>query len=138
MSRSVIVILHTVAALAVAGVVAHAQTQAVASSPAVAPTAVVVASHPSWVDDTLEPDGRASIASVVSGSPDIVVLDHGLYVGFRVGTPCLVERNGTTVGELVVVASQPSRAAALITSQSASTALQAGDQVRLKTLSHVL
>ena len=59
MSRSAIVVLYTAAALAAAGVVAHAQTQA-ASSPAVAPAAVVVAaSHPSWVDDTLEPDGRA-------------------------------------------------------------------------------
>jgi hypothetical protein len=132
MSRSVIVVLHTAAALAAAGLVAHAQTQSVVSRPA-------VASHPSWVDDTLEPDGRARIASVASGSPDVVVLDHGLYVGFRIGTPCLVERNGATVGELVVVASQPSRGAALITSQSVSSGpLQAGDQVRLKTLSHVL
>ena len=134
MSRLAIVALCTAAALA-AGVGARAQngTVATATAPAVAP-----ASHPSWVDDTLEPDGHARIARVVPGSPDVVVLDHGLYAGLRVGAPCIIERNGNTVAAIVVVASQTGQAAALITDEAKDVVLQAGDSVRLKTVSSVL
>ena len=134
MSRTAIVALCTVAALA-AGVGARAQkaTVATASAPAVTP-----ASHPSWVDDTLEPDGHARIARVAPGSPDVVVLDNGLYAGLRVGAPCIIERNGNTVAEIIVVASQTGQAAALITDEAKDVVLQAGDSVRLKTVSSVL
>jgi hypothetical protein len=129
MSRIVIVALCTAAALA-AGAGARAQNGTVA--------AVAPASHPSWVDDTLEPDGHARIARVVPGSPDVVVLDHGLYAGLRVGAPCIIERNGNTVATIVVVASQTGQAAALITDEAKDVVLQAGDSVRLKTVSSVL
>jgi hypothetical protein len=129
MSRIVIVALCTAAALA-AGAGARAQNGTIA--------AVAPASHPSWVDDTLEPDGHARIARVVPGSPDVVVLDHGLYAGLRVGAPCIIERNGNTVATIVVVASQTGQAAALITDEAKDVVLQAGDSVRLKTVSSVL
>jgi hypothetical protein len=132
MFRTAIVALCTAAALA-AGVGARAQNATVATAAAVAP-----ASHPSWVDDTLEPDGHARIARVVPGSPDVVVLDHGLYAGLRVGAPCLIERNGNTVAEIVVVASQTGQAAALITDEAKDVSLQPGDTVRLKTVTNVL
>jgi hypothetical protein len=129
MSRIVIVALCTAAALA-AGAGGRAQNGTIA--------AVAPASHPSWVDDTLEPDGHARIARVVPGSPDVVVLDHGLYAGLRVGAPCIIERNGNTVATIVVVASQTGQAAALITDEAKDVVLQAGDSVRLKTVSSVL
>jgi hypothetical protein len=129
MSRIVIVALCTAAALA-AGAGARAQNGTIA--------AVAPASHPSWVDDTLEPDGHARISRVVPGSPDVVVLDHGLYAGLRVGAPCIIERNGNTVATIVVVASQTGQAAALITDEAKDVVLQAGDSVRLKTVSSVL
>ena len=130
MFRSAIVTLCTAAALA-AG--AGLRAQSGTASPAVAP-----ASHPSWVDDTLEPDGHARIARVVTGAPDVVVLDHGLYAGLRVGAPCVVERSGNTVAEIVVVTSQSGQAAALITDQAKDVVLQTGDTVRLKTVTRVL
>ncbi|MGA2051851.1 MAG: hypothetical protein ABSH19_00930 [Opitutales bacterium] len=135
MFRPASIALCTAAALA-AGAVVRAQSGA-APIPAGVP-AVVATSHPAWVDDTLEPDGRARISRVVAGSPDIVVLDRGLYAGLRVGSPCLVDRNGTSVAELIVVATQPDCAVALITDQTKGITLQSGDQVRLKTITHVI
>ncbi len=132
MSRIVLATLCAAAALA-AGTGLRAQNGTASPAPAVAP-----ASHPTWADDTLEPDGHARIARVVPGSPDVVVLDHGLYAGLRIGAPCLVERNGNTVAAIVVVASQSGHAAALITDEVKDVVLQPGDTVRLKTLTRVL
>jgi len=134
MSRLAIVALYTAAAFT-AGAVVRAQNGTASPAPA---AAVAPASHPAWVDDTLEPDGHARVARVVTGSPDVVVLDHGLYAGLRVGAPCLIERNGSTVAEIVVVASQSGHAAALITDEAKDVTLQAGDTVRLKTITNVL
>jgi hypothetical protein len=116
------------AALAVAGGWAFAQTPA---APA----------RPSWADEPLEASNRATVARVVPGSADIVVLDGGLYQGIRTGVLCVVERADATdappaiVARLVVVASQPEHSAALITALGANVTLRPGDQVRLETSS---
>jgi hypothetical protein len=123
MSRLSIAALWSSALFAAGGALAHG--------------AAATPQHPAWVDDTLEPDGRAAIAQVTPGSPDVIVLDRGLYTGLRVGTPCLVERNGVAIADLVVVASEPGRAAALITGLAKDTTLQAGDKVRLKVIARV-
>jgi hypothetical protein len=124
MYRPAILALLASAAFAAAGL-AHAQAPAAAS-------------HPAWVDSPVESDGRASITRIIAGAPDVVVLDRGLSAGLRMGAPCLVERNGAPVAEIIIVASQSGRAAALITGQAAGVTLQGGDQVRLKTISRII
>jgi hypothetical protein len=102
------------------------------SSAAAAP--VASADHPAWVDESPGLT-RAHVARVVPGVADVVVLDHGLAQGLRVGTPCLIVRGDQLVGEMMIVASEDQQSAALITTQAKGIAIQPGDDVRLKTFS---
>jgi hypothetical protein len=134
MFRTASIVLCSAAALA-AGAVVRAQS---GTAPLTAPAMAPAATHPAWVDDTLEPDGRARISRIEAGTPDLVVLDRGLYSGMRVGASCLVERNSAPVAELIIVATQPNCAVALITDQAKGVTLQSGDAVRLKTITRVI
>lgn len=91
--------------------------------------------HPDWVDDTLEPSNLAHISRIVEGKADVVLLDGGLYQGFRNGVACVIQRKGETVASLVVVATQETRSAALITNQLASIIPLPGDEVRVSSMS---
>jgi hypothetical protein len=90
--------------------------------------------RPYWVDESLEPSGRASITRIVEGKADVVLLDGGLYQGFRNGVVCNVQRKGLPVAQMIVVASEEHRAAALITAQPNTVIITPGDEVRISTL----
>jgi len=130
------------AAFAAAAPVAHAQNAAMPgweqlivpqqpSAPMMirpaAPT-VTVSNHPAWAEETLEPTNHANVLRVEPGPADVVVLDSGLYHGIRTGMKCIVEHNGESVAEIVIVASEPQKAAGLIT---AGTEVRSGDSVRM-------
>ncbi len=87
--------------------------------------------RPYWVDESIEPSGRAHIARMVFG---VVLLDGGLYQGFRTGVVCTVQREGAPVAQLIIVASEEHRAAALITAQPNTVIITPGDEVRVSTL----
>jgi hypothetical protein len=93
------------------------------------------ATHPDWVDGSLEPSNIAHISRIIEGKADVVLLDGGLYQGFRNGVNCVIQRKGATVASLVVVATQETRAAALITNQLASIIPLPGDEVRVSSMS---
>ncbi len=90
--------------------------------------------HPDWVDESLEPSGRAHIAHITEGQADVVLLDGGLYQGFRNGVDCVIQRKGATVAQLVVVATEDTRCAALITNRE-NIIVVPGDEVRLSSMS---
>jgi hypothetical protein len=90
--------------------------------------------RPYWVDESLEPSGHARIARMVEGKADVVMLDGGLYQGFRTGVVCTVQREGAPVAQLIVVASEQHRAAALITALPNTVIITPGDEVRVSTL----
>jgi len=90
--------------------------------------------RPYWVDESLEPSGRAHIARIVDGKANVVLLDGGLYQGFRTGVVCTVQREGAPVTQLIIVASEEHRAAALITAQPNTVIITPGDEVRVSTL----
>jgi len=92
--------------------------------------------RPYWVDESIEPSGHARITRMVEGKAEVVLLDGGLYQGFRTGVVCTVQRNGESVAnvELIIVASEEHRAAALITALSNTVIITPGDEVRVSTL----
>jgi len=90
--------------------------------------------RPYWVDESIEPSGHARIARMLEGKADVVLLDGGLYQGFRTGVVCTVQREGTPVAQLIIVASEEHRAAALITDQPNSVIIKPGDEVSVSTL----
>jgi hypothetical protein len=83
--------------------------------------------------ETLEPSNHARVVRVVPGKTDVVVLDGGLYAGLQVGMALQVERFGTPVAKLVVVASEIQRSAALILADESVSAPLAGDDVSIVT-----
>jgi hypothetical protein len=83
------------------------------------------------VDESLEPSDRAHIARIAY---DVVLLDGGLYQGFRAGVVCTVQRSGLPVAQLIIVASEEHRAAALITALPNTVIITPGDEVRVSTL----
>jgi hypothetical protein len=85
------------------------------------------------VDESIEPSGHARIARMVEGKADVVMLDGGLYQGFRTGVVCTVQREGTPVAQLIIVASEEHRAAALVILPN-SVIITPGDEVRVSTL----
>jgi hypothetical protein len=90
--------------------------------------------RPYWVDESIEPSGHARIARMVEGKADVVMLDGGLYQGFRTGVVCTVQREGAPVAQLIIVASEEHRAAALITARPNTVIITPGDEVRVSTL----
>jgi len=94
-------------------------------------THVAVSDRPYWVDESLEPSNRAHIARIAY---DVVLLDGGLYQGFRTGVVCTVQRSGLPVAQLIVVASEEHRAAALITALPNTVIITPGDEVHVSTL----
>lgn len=90
--------------------------------------------HPDWVDESLEPSGRAHIAHITQGQADVVLLNGGLYQGFRNGVDCVIQRKGDNVARLVVVACEDNRCAALIT-QRENVIVMPGDEVRVSSMS---
>jgi hypothetical protein len=95
---------------------------------------VTTSDRPYWVDESLEPSDRARIARILNGKADVVLLDGGLYQGFRTGVVCTVQREGLPVAQLIIVASEEHRAAALITAQPNTVIITPGDEVRISTL----
>lgn len=80
--------------------------------------------------------GAARIAQVASlPAADLVVLDAGFESGFRQGMVCTVTRDGTSLGELLLVDLRPRAASALILVLSSGQGLQPGDLVAVKTVS---
>jgi predicted alpha/beta-hydrolase family hydrolase len=92
------------------------------------------ATHPDWVDESLEPTSHAHITRITEGTADVALLDGGLYQGFRNGVKCVIQRQGATVASLVVVACQENRAAALITERE-NIIIVPGDEVRVSSMS---
>jgi hypothetical protein len=131
-------LLLTAAALALAaGGWAHGQSTATLHPPLLPADAFRPAhnpNHPDWVDETLEPSNRAHISRVIEGKADVVLLDGGLYQGFRNGVDCVIMRKGAPVAQLVVVASQDTRSAALI-SNPGNIIILPGDEVRVSSMS---
>lgn len=90
--------------------------------------------RPYWVDESIEPSGHARISRMVEGKAEVVMLDGGLYQGFRTGVVCTVQRSGLPVAQLIIVASEEHRAAALITALPNTVIITPGDEVRVSTL----
>ena len=129
----------------------HAQTPAWQTAlnpqvkvPFLSPEKIEESKRPAWAGQTLDatghirvetlsPSNHARVVRVVPGKADVVVLDAGLYAGLQVGMSLQVERFGTTVAKLVLVASDVQRSAGLIMAdQSFSTPLP-GDDVSIVT-----
>ena len=133
-------VLLTAAALVLAaGALAHAQSAAPVRPPLLPADAYRPAhnaNHPDWVDEPLAPTGRAHIARATEGQADVVLIDGGLYQGFHTGVFCVIMRKETAVAQLVVVACEKDRCAALITNQGGiSIPPMPGDEVRVSTMS---
>ncbi|HTB64007.1 MAG TPA: hypothetical protein VK737_10515 [Opitutales bacterium] len=124
--------------LAVDGL-AHAQSTAAVRPPLLSQDTYHPAhstTRPDWVDAPLVPTGHAHISRIAEGQADVVVLDGGLYQGFRNGVLCVIMRKDAAVAQLVVVATEEDRSAALITNQNGlSSPLMPGDEVRVSTMS---
>jgi hypothetical protein len=118
---------------------AYAQSAAPVRPPLLSPDAyhpAHSATHPDWVDAPLVPTGHAHISGITEGHADVVMLDGGLYQGFRNGVLCVIMRKDAPVAQLVVVAAEKDRSAALITNQNGlSSPLIPGDEVRVSTMS---
>jgi len=139
MSRLHPYLFATAAALVPAAGTVHAQPSAGVRPPmlpADATRPARSATHPAWVDEPIEPSGRARVATVSEGKADVVLLDGGLYQGFHTGVNCVIQRNEKTVAWLVIVKCETDRSAALITNQLATvTPPMSGDEVRIATMS---
>lgn len=90
--------------------------------------------QPAFVAEGLYAPNAAPVAEVLTGeAADLVVIKGGLLQGLRRGMICRIERADRTVGEVLIIASRPHRAAALILQIASETTIQAGDIARIKT-----
>jgi hypothetical protein len=144
MSLSRSSVLWTAASLLLAaGGTMRAQATAPVRPPLLAPDAYRPShnpNHPAWVDEALEPANRAHITRIVEGKADVVLLDGGLYQGFRTGVNCVVTRKNAqgqdeAIVWLVVVASEENRCAALIHHQLENVTPMPGNEVRVSSMS---
>jgi len=92
--------------------------------------------RPYWVDESIEPSNKAHIVRMAVGKADVVLLDGGLYQGFRNGVVCNLYRGGKSIDsvKLIVVASEEHRAAALIAALPTTVIITPGDEIRISTL----
>lgn len=92
--------------------------------------------RPTFVGESLEPNGLARVSAVVAGeTADLVVLDGGLEAGFRTGMIAQVERGTDRVARLLVVEATPSQAVALILEGAPGLRIQTHDRVLRSVLS---
>ncbi len=135
-------VLFTTAALLLAtGGTLHAQATVTVRPPLLAPDAYRPShnpNRPAWVDEALEPTSRAHISRIVEGKADVVLLDGGIYQGFRTGVNCVITRKNAqgqdeAVVWMVVVATEENRCAALVT-QKLTTPIP-GNEVRVSSMS---
>ncbi|CAI8317510.1 MAG: Uncharacterised protein [Opitutia bacterium UBA7350] len=90
--------------------------------------------QPSFVKEGLYVANAAPVAEVLAGEKsDLVVIEGGLSQGLRRGMICCIERNNRLVAEVLIIASHPNRAAALILQIARETTIQPGDIARIKT-----
>ena len=93
------------------------------------------AAVPEFVNEGLHGSNAATVAKVIpSLAADVVILEGGLDQGIRLGMVCRVSRGTEDVGELIVIESSRSRAAALILSLNQNISIQSGDQARIQTI----
>jgi len=122
LSRSFVVLTAAALVLAAGGTM-RAQSTAVVVPPLLPADAYRPThnpNHPAWVDEALEPSNHAHISRIVEGQADVVLLDGGLYQGFRTGVIGVITHKGTqgqdeAVVWMVVVATEENRCAALVT-----------------------
>ena len=80
--------------------------------------------------------GEARVERVAHLAPaDLVILDAGIEAGLRQGMVCTVSRDGTSIGEILLVDLRPRAASALILDLAPGQSLQTGDSVAVKTVS---
>jgi cell shape-determining protein MreC len=90
---------------------------------------------PQFVTEGLYSPNAAPVKTVLTGDrSDLVVLDGGLHQGIRSGMICRIQRGTTTVGEIIIVASNRHHAAGLILQLASETTIQSGDIARIKTI----
>ena len=90
---------------------------------------------PDFVNEGLHSPNAATVAEVIpSLAADVVILEGGLDQGIRLGMVCRVSRGKQDVGELLIIESSRSRAAALILSLNQDISIQSGDQARVQTI----
>lgn len=90
---------------------------------------------PAFVTEPLHPGGQARVFGVAdAGDADVVILDHGLNQGFRIGMVCRVSRGGRNIGEIILVEVRDDRAAGLILALQENFSIQSGDTARIQTL----
>ena len=107
---------------------------------ACAPAAVAAAEsespeRPRFVDEPLHAPHAAPVREVLSElAADVVILDGGLAQGLRRGMVCAVRRDARPVGELLLIESRGTRAAALILDLARGASIRPGDIAKVKTL----
>ncbi|NCG08740.1 MAG: hypothetical protein GWO81_04110, partial [Verrucomicrobia bacterium] len=96
---------------------------------------VATPEQPHFISEGLYSPNAAPVKEVLaSENADLVVLEGGTQQGFRKGMICRIERDSRTVGEVIIIASQHQRAAALILQIAPETTIQAGDIARIQTI----
>ena len=106
-----------------------------ACAPAVAAAESESPERPRFVDEPLHAPHAAPVREVLSElAADVVILDGGLAQGLRRGMVCAVRRDARPVGELLLIESRGTRAAALILDLARGASIRPGDIAKVKTL----
>ncbi len=97
---------------------------------------VPASARPAFVEQGLEPSGRATVKTVVEGTfEDFVVLEGGLRAGFRPGMVAVVERGDRSIARLLIAEANDARAVALILELAPQQTIQSEDRVLRSLLS---
>jgi len=89
--------------------------------------------QPAWVNQPLAPTGRALVRAVAeTQAADLVLLNSGLDSGLRAGMQCAIVRDKRLIASIILIKSQPDRAAALIVELEEGQSIQPGDLATLQ------
>jgi hypothetical protein len=94
----------------------------------------VSASVPNFIQESIYASNQAEVAEIVEvDRASIIFLNDGLNAGFDIGMTATVRRGAQEVASILIVASEPSKSAAMILELKNQQSIEVGDNVKIKT-----
>ena len=94
----------------------------------------VSASVPNFIQESIYASNQAEVAEIVEvDRASIIFLNDGLNAGFDIGMTATVRRGVQEVASILIVASEPSKSAAMILELKNQQSIEVGDNVKIKT-----
>ena len=94
----------------------------------------VSAAVPNFIQESIYASNQAEVAEIFEvDRASIIFLNDGLNAGFDIGMIATVRRGAQEVASILIVASEPSKSAAMILELKNQQSIEVGDNVKIKT-----